>query len=207
MGLLAVRQYAVEDPAPREGTCEPVETGPKHLMETGCASTDEFPDEEAFPTFTATASDERLLVPKIANRIAVTTCAASQISQADADRKAACFAQGQINALILRMEALDTLTFAEGCTTLEIDGPTALLAVYFEDGVTPVDELIFATLLSGQIQSLTLILKNIGNAVLNVNLLTIFGDNPDGFTVTAEPGLVFLEPDETTTVVLRALVV
>jgi hypothetical protein len=186
MGIAAVRQYAVESPSDREGKCEEAdpESGHHTLMETGCASTEEFPTEEAFPTFEGSGSATRTTIPGIANSIAVETCAESQISQADATRKAACFAQGQINALVSRQEILNDLTFAEGCTRVTISGPTAQLAVYLEDGVTLVTAADFAMLLAGDTEQMVLILKNIGAADLTITSLTIIGTNPSAFSVT-----------------------
>jgi hypothetical protein len=205
MGVQGVRLYATESTANKNSGCEKTETGFKTLMGIGCASTEEFPEvERPFPILTGTASDSASDINEVADAIQVSTCAHSQISQADADRKAACFARRQV-ARIRETPNLGSFTFSEGCTTVIVNGPTGVLEVYLEDGVTLASTVDFGQLAHDSAGvDVTLVLKNIGTDILNLGAIQL---NAPGFDLITGPSVPSLDPDETTTIIIRATVV
>lgn len=110
-GVLGLRQFAKDEPDKNDATCEDNEMGPRHVTTTGKSGTLEDPEDIAddpFPlyssTYTATLEVER---EGYVYEYSSTKTATSKISQADADRKAQCMANGQV-ALIYPLSELAT---------------------------------------------------------------------------------------------------
>lgn len=204
-GVLGIRLFGVDDVRPNTGGCETDEAGPKTLMASGCASSEEFPTTEAFPDFSATAEYEREDIEDIADSIHVETCARSQISQAAADRKAACAAYQLVNRLA-RISGLPTFNTSYGCTSIAVTAATGFLAIYLSNGTTLApDPLDFGQLaFNDDGVTITLVLKNEGLQTLNISNIS-FDDV--GYEFVDSLDTTELAPGESVSITLRAIVV
>jgi hypothetical protein len=202
-GVVGYRLFGTDD-SDQSADCKADETGPRHLLDSGCGSTDDPPaDTDPFPTFTGNATLERTDLGLIADSISVQACATSQISQVAADRKAECFANQQVNWLV-DQGPLVSFTHTFGCLSITVAASSGELAVYRDDGVTLVTSLDFTLPHDSEGELITLILRNIGGGVLTLGAISFAGT---GYELVVGPAEDTLDPGEETTIVIRAVVV
>jgi hypothetical protein len=193
MAIAGYELFGIHEPEGENFECSLPEEEPKTLMAGGCASAEQYPDTEAFPDFTATGSYEIRDIENVAELISVTTTATSQISQADADRKADCHAHRKAIAIMYDPDIRN----ASGGVTVVL--ATFELAVYAADGVTLISEdgtIDFGDVNIGAYEEVTLVLKNVGLATGSITGFVIAAP----LSLTQAPVSYELEPGETQTI-------
>ena len=98
-GVESYRIYVTPQPQSFNGTCEVDETGPHLINPEGCGSLTEFVTGSPFTTYTSTAS-YAAVDPSTGRNVSFEATQESQLSQADADRKAAIAAKNYVLAQI-----------------------------------------------------------------------------------------------------------
>ena len=199
-GIVGLRQFTTIDPENHgEGTCETDEENFRTLDVSGCSTREEFFSPNPYPVLTGYATREG---PGIANnsaKITVATCAESQISQADADRKADCHAFHQYG-LLATTENLPAFAVTFDCTTITVLGIPQDLAVFDEAGVTRLFSFNFGDVEIGQSQEKIFRLVNIGEVTLTLQTITF---QSSAFTLVSGPDKTTLIPGDYTFITVR----
>lgn len=154
------------------GACEEAEEGVRVVNANGCSSRELYPTTEGnFPVITETASAAGAGINNDADSITVDTCARSQISVVDAQRRAQCKASAQLNLLRLA-STVESGTFIRDCTTITIVA-APVLGIFSEDGTVAIDVADLGSILWGTTGTLTLRLVNIGQGTLVLDLVEL----------------------------------
>lgn len=128
MGVLAYRLFAQEDPDTRGAQCERDETGPRVLKDgAGASAPAEFPTASPFPSFSGSASASGVGLENLAESITVQATATSQISQADATRRAQCRASRQTALLQTNPDITDDISATLDDMTITVITPNVIL--------------------------------------------------------------------------------
>lgn len=199
-GILGLRQFTTQEAEDhQQGNCETNESGFRSLDVSGCGSFEEFFDPDPFESILGNGSHSGPgLVPGI-ETVTIETCATSQISAADAARKASCAAFHQYG-LLATAEGLSPFSAAFGCTVIRVIAP-AELAIYNEDGSQLISSLVdFGTIFFGNTADVTLRLVNVGFSTLTISAATVSGEF---FSVIEGPIKTTLAPGDFTFITLR----
>lgn len=201
--LQRVRLFAQEWPDDDiVGGCEIDDTYPRVKDASGCSTLALFTDTDGpFPRYEGAGYAAGVGIANVASAITVHSCAFSQISQSDADRRAACRAQFLVNWLAFSSSIVGG-SIGFGCNTISItlEGE---LAVYDEAGLVLIEIADLGGVLWGTEGTLRLRLVNIGGAVLAITGVVFTSDE---IVLIEEPAQTTLEPGEYTFITLALAV-